>query len=322
MPSKQRNIVGIDLGGTNMQIGVVDSANRILGRCKRKTRPENGADGVIERIAEGVETACKEAKVGLDDIAGVGIGAPGAIDMVGGVVMEAPNLRWMDVPLAKLLSKKLKDIPVLVDNDVNVAVYGENAIGAGQNAPDVLGVWIGTGIGGGLVINGKLYYGGFGTAGEIGQIILFPNAPLGNRTLEHCCSRKYVVERLVRLIRNNNPSILTEIADGPLEEIGAGTLGKAYERNDELTRLVVDESADLLGTALSGFVSTLALPMVILGGGMTEGIGRPYVERVAKAIRANVFPARCQKVQVVATKLADDAGLLGASLLAREKFAS
>lgn len=322
MPPKSRFIVGIDLGGTNMQIGVVDPSNKIVGRCKRKTRPENGADGVIERIAEGVETACKEAGITLDDIGGLGIGAPGAIDMATGTVMEAPNLRWIDVPLAKQLSKKLHDTPVLVDNDVNVAVYGENGAGVGKNAPDVLGVWVGTGIGGGLVLNGKMYYGGFGTAGEIGQIILYPNAPLGTRTLEHCCSRKYVVERLARLIRNNNPSMLTELADGPLEEIGAGTLGKAYERDDPLTKSVIDESADLLGTAIAGFVSTLALPVVILGGGMTEGIGKPYVERVAKAIRANVFPARCQKVQVLATKLADDAGLLGAALLAREKFGS
>lgn len=319
MPPKAPLVAGIDLGGTNMQIGIVDATNKVVGRTKKKTRPENGTESVIDKIAEGVREACKESAIEVTDLTAVGIGAPGAIDMEHGVVMEAPNLRWNDVPLAFMLGERLRKKPVVVDNDVNVAVYGENKLGVGKNASDVLGVWVGTGIGGGLVLNGKLYYGGFGTAGEIGQIVLYPNAPMGYEILEQCCSRKFVVERLIRLINANHPSILPELAGPELADIGAGTLGKAYDRGDELVRAVVDESADLLGIAISGFVSVLSLPMVILGGGMTEGIGKPYVDRVAKSIRAHVFPDRCREVEVLATKLADDAGLLGAALLAREK---
>ncbi len=131
-------VVGIDLGGTNVQIGVVGDGKKVLGRAKRKSKPEEGRDAVIGRIVEGVEEACKEAKIKVSEIAGVGIGAPGAIDPDTGTVIEAVNLRWDNVPLADLLGKKLNK-PVFVDNDVNVAVYGENKLGAGENARDLLG---------------------------------------------------------------------------------------------------------------------------------------------------------------------------------------
>lgn len=314
-------LIGIDLGGTNMQIGVVDASNKVLGRTKKKTKADEGQDAVISRIVAGIEEACEAAKVKVADLGAVGIGAPGGIDHKRGVVMEAPNLRWNNVPLANLLSEKLKGRPVVVDNDVNVAVYGENKLGAGNNAEDLLGVWVGTGVGGGLILNGKLYQGGFGTAGEIGHTVLFPGAALGNRKLEENCSRKFIVLRLARLIRANNPSALTEIAGGDekIEGVGAGALGEAYRKGDDLVCRVVDESADLLGLAIAHSVTVLALPLVILGGGLTEALGEPYVRRVQASVRAAAFPDRCKGVKVVATKLEDDAGLLGAALLAREE---
>jgi glucokinase len=323
MPPTASNalVVGIDLGGTNMQIGVVDASNKVLGRTKKRTKADEGQDAVVGRIVAGIEEACEEAKVKVADLAGVGIGAPGGIDRKRGIVMEAPNLRWNDVPLAKILSDRLKGRTVVVDNDVNVAVYGENKLGCGNNAPDVLGVWVGTGVGGGLILNGQLYQGGFGTAGEIGHTVLFPGAALGNRKLEENCSRKFIVLRLARLIRANNPSALTEIAGGDdkIESVGAGALGEAYRKGDDLVRRVVDESADLMGIAIAHSVTVLSLPLVILGGGLTEALGDAYVKRVQASVRAASFPERCKSVKVVATKLEDDAGLLGAALMAREE---
>jgi glucokinase len=146
-------VVGIDLGGTNMQIGVVDPSYKICARSKRKTKAAEGCEAVVQRIVEGVEEACQNAGIRAADLGGLGIGAPGAVDPKRGVVLEAVNLRWSDVPLCDILSKRL-GIPVMLDNDVNVAVYGENRLGAGENARDLLGVWIGTGIGGGLILNG------------------------------------------------------------------------------------------------------------------------------------------------------------------------
>ncbi|HVZ93266.1 MAG TPA: ROK family protein, partial [Phycisphaerales bacterium] len=297
--------IGVDLGGTNMQIGVV-VGDKVLGRCKHKTRAEEGSKHVVDRIADGIRRACKEAGIGPDKLAGIGVGAPGAIDHRKGVVLEAPNLRWNNFPLAKELAKRVKGPPIVIDNDVNVAVHGENRLGAGQNASDVLGVWIGTGIGGGLVLDGKLYQGRYGSAGEIGQMTLFPNAALGNRTLEENCSRKHLARRLAQLVASNRPSMLTKITGGEIAAAGAGAIAEAYHKGDALTRMVVDEATDLLGLAIGGCVTLLSLELVILGGGMAEAMGDVYVRRVSAAMGKVVFPASLKRVRVVATELADN----------------
>lgn len=309
--------VGIDLGGTNMQVGVVNGSDKAISRIKKKTKADEGRDIVIDRIVRAIEEACAGAKLTVAQLGGVGIGAPGAVDSSQGVVLEAVNLRWDDVPLAKILRQKL-GVPVYLDNDVNVAVYGENELGAGNHARDLLGVWAGTGIGGGLILNGELYYGGFLTAGEIGHVVLFPNNPSGWRSLEHACARTAVVERILRLIRANRKSIVLDLADGDPAKVKSETIARAYEKGDALTVEVVDQAADLLGVAIASVVTLLSLPRVVLGGGLTEALGRPFVDRVQRSCRASVFPDRCRKVEVVASKLEDQAGLLGAALLARK----
>lgn len=314
-------VVGIDLGGTNMQIGVVTREAKVIARAKRKSRADEGRDAVIGRVVDGVREACAEAGLAPADLAAVGIGAPGAVDPTTGVVLDAVNLRWNDVPLAKILTERL-GVPAVVDNDVNVAVYGENRLGAGENARELLGVWVGTGIGGGLILGGRLYYGSFLTAGEIGHMIALPGNMPGTRSLEHNCSRTAVVERIIRLVRSNRKSVITELCDGDLESIKSKTVAKAYGMGDELVVEVVDSAADLLGTVIAGVVTLLSLGRVVLGGGLTEALGDPYVDRVKKAVRRHVFPDLCRQVKVVGTRLMDDAGVLGAALLAMERAPS
>lgn len=312
-------VVGIDLGGTNVQIGVVGPEKKVVGAAKRKTKPDEGRDAVLSRIADGIEEACSQAKIKMSELAAVGIGAPGAIDPAGGIVLEAVNLRWNDVPLAKLLGDKLR-LPVFVDNDVNVAVYGENKLGAGENARDLFGVWLGTGIGGGLILNGELYYGTFFTSGEVGHTTLFPGNPPGSKSLEQNCSRTSIVERLVKLIKANRKSVIPSLVDGDLDEIKSKTVAKAYQMGDELTVHVVDNAAELVGVAIANVVTLLSIGRVVLGGGLTEALGEPLVDRVKKSVRAHVFPEKCKAVKVVGTKLLDEAGVLGAALIAYERM--
>lgn len=319
MPTRAKPFVGIDLGGTNMQIGVVAPGNQITGRARKKTMAEKGQASVIARVVEGVHGACEQAGITVAQLGGVGIGAPGAIDPAAGVVLEAVNLRWNNVPLARILQARLK-VPVLVDNDVNVAVYGEWKAGAAKGDRDVLGVWVGTGIGGGLVLGGRLHYGHFLTAGEIGHMHVLPTNPPGQRTLEHNCSRSAVVERIVRLVRSNRKSMVTELVQGDFDKIRSKTIAEAYAAGDSLVREVVDDSADLLGAHVGGIVTLLALPRVVLGGGLTEAVGSPYVARVRDAVRRVAFPDKCKAVDVVASELLDDAGIIGAALLAAEKI--
>lgn len=317
------NFAGIDLGGTNMQLGVVTLGSKgddakLIGEAKKKTKAEEGQDGVIGRIIEGLVEACASARISVKDLAGVGIGAPGAVDPVDGIVLEAVNLRWKDVSLASVLSKRL-GVPVFLDNDVNVAVYGEFRLGAGRGCNDMLGVWVGTGIGGGLILKGELYYGHFMTSGEVGHTILFPNNPPGHRSLEHNCSRTAIVDRLIRLIGSNRKSSLTKLVDGDLDKIKSKTVSKAYEDKDPLTLEIVDDAADMLGVAISNAVTLLSLPRVVLGGGFTEALGAPFVERVQASCRRFAFPDRCKKVVVVESELMDHAGVFGAAMIARER---
>lgn len=318
MPSG-KVFIGIDLGGTNIQIGAVSDEFRLLATTKRKTRAEEGLESVLERITDGIDEACRGAGVAVTDLTGIGIGAPGAVDATEGVVLEAVNLRWNDVPLASIMSKRLK-VPVFLDNDVNVAVYGENRLGSGKNAENLLGVWVGTGIGGGLILNGKLYYGHFFTAGEIGHTILFPGNPPGIRSLEHNCSRTAVVDRLARLISGNRKSSVMAMVDGDVTRIKSRTIGKAFADGDALTVEIVESVAYLIGVSVAGVVTLLSLPRVVLGGGLTEALGQPFVDLVQRSARRHAFPDVCRKVDVVASRLEDNAGVLGAAMIAAERL--
>lgn len=315
--AKSKPVVGIDLGGTNMQIGVVDAEHKLLGRSKKKTRAAEGQAKVIERIVEGVREACAEAKIDVSQVMGIGIGAPGAINPHTGTVVMAPNLGWTNTPLAAILKKKT-GVPVVVDNDVNVAVFGEHRLGAGRGVDDLLGVWLGTGVGGGLIFNGKMYYGARFTAGEIGHCILFPSTPPGTRKVEQSCSRTAVVRHILALIHHGAPSVIPEMCGGDLSEVRAKTVAQAYAKDDRPTREVIDNAAELLGIVIANAVTLLSLPRVVLGGGLTEAMGDLIVKPVRESVKRHVFPESLRDVEIVATKLEADAGLLGAAMLARE----
>ena len=317
---KDRPFVGVDLGGTNMQIGVVDPSNTIVGEARRKTQADSGLAKVLDRIADGIKDACEAAGLAPKDLGGIGIGAPSPIDPDRGVVARAVNLGWTDVHLADVLSRRL-GVPVAVDNDVNVAVFGEWRLGAGQGTNDLLGVWIGTGVGGGLILRGEIYAGRFFTGGEIGHITLFPGAPRGSRSVEDFCSRTAVSARLGKRIRSGEYSTLIELTHGRLETIKSKLIARAYGEGDALTREVVNEAADLLAVPIANAVTLLGLPRVILGGGLTEALGEAFVKRVREAVRRELFFDSTRGVDVVASTLEDNAGLLGAAQLARERLA-
>lgn len=322
MGGGERLIVGIDLGGTNMQVGVVRFGSaggfKIIGREKKKTKADQGLEGVLDRVAKAVQAACDNAGVQLDSIDAIGIGAPGVIDPCRGVVVEAVNLRWTDAEVSRMLRARIGR-PVLLDNDVNAAVLGEHRHGAARGARTVLGVWVGTGIGGGLILNGEMWYGQWLSAGEIGHMWALPQCSPGNRSLEHNCSRSAIVDRITRLIRANRKSMIEELVDGDLTKIRSMDLAKAYDAGDDLVCEVVDHAAELLGIHLGSVNTLLSLETIVLGGGVTEALGKPWVERVAKWVRKVSFPDKAKEVDVVATRLADDAGVVGAAMLAAER---
>lgn len=325
MPKKSL-VIGIDLGGTNMQVGVVDSRNRLLGRAGKKTKAREGAAAVIDRIVAAVKLACDEAGVAISDIAAVGIAAPGAMDIPRGIVLEAPNLRWNDFPLRDVLRRRLRR-PVVLENDVNGAVWGEYCLGAasprrskpapGHHNDDVLGVWVGTGVGGGLILGGRLFHGSFFTAGEVGWCTLFPDGRKGRRTVEDFCSRTGMSRTILERIKRFPKSRLFDETKGTGEVTGSKQLARAYRAHDKLAVEVVNEAAHLLGIAIANYVTVLSVGTVVVGGGVTEALGKPYLDRISRSFRAHVFPRRCADARMVMTMLKDDAGVFGAALLAR-----
>jgi glucokinase len=308
--------VGVDLGGTNVSAGVCDAKNKVIAREKKKTKAEGGTSAVIERICKTVTEAVEKARLTLKDIAGVGIGAPGAVDIERGIVLEAVNLRWTDFPLADALKDELK-LPVTVDNDVNVGTWGEHVAGAATEFDDLIGVFIGTGIGGGIILGGQLYHGHGFTAGEIGHTILFADTPIGLRTLENRASRTAMANLLRQLIAANKPSKLVKITGGNLEEIRSATIAAALDDGDELTTTVVKTMARYVGIAIANTVTLLSLPCAVVGGGAVEAMGDTYVKWVRQAFEEHVFPDNLKSAKVVASKLGDDAGVVGAASLAR-----
>lgn len=338
-------IVGIDLGGTNINVGIVDHQLRVIpgSRINKKTQAAQGVATVLERIASAVRESLDGAGLSSRDVSAIGIAAAGAVDSARGVVLKGGNLGFTNVPLAEQLRRRT-GIRALVENDVNAAVYGEwvHPRGAILGVNDALGVWIGTGVGGGLVLSGKLYSGGFFTAGEIGHTPLVLGAPMGRRSLEQNCSRTAISDRLLALIASGHDSVLRRLVDEEkkalldkakkdLKDKGKLTwqfesnkvlrsraISEAYRHGDPLTLSVVHEAAELLGTAIAGAVTLLSLPHVVLGGGFTEALGAPWVRAVRDATRARVFPPELRKVEVVGTRLKDQAGIIGAALLARD----
>jgi len=312
--------LGIDLGGTNIQGGVV-VGGKVIARDSTKTKSAEGSEAVVKRIVKLCEELVDEAGFKKSEIAGLGIGAPGAVDHRTGTVIKAVNLGWEDYPLAEVLGDAVK-WPVTVDNDVNVAAWGEYRAGAAKKLKKVdslLAVWCGTGVGGGLVLDDQLFHGARFTAGEIGHTVVRSGAGRGRRTLEDLAGRKNVVELLTRLMQTGHASAMDDIVDGDYGRIRSKALAAALEQKDPLTTELLKEAATAVGHAIASTVTLLSLPAVVLGGGVSDALGDRWANWVRSAFDDAVFPEVLRSTEIVVGALGDDAGVIGSALLARER---
>lgn len=309
-----RHTIGIDLGGTNIQVGIVAPDGEVLARAKAKTQALEGQQAVLDRVASTARNAVERAELSIKDIDCCGMGVPGPLNPQTGVVFEAVNLRWENAPVAAEIRERL-GVPVTLENDVNAAAWGEFNHGAGRGATNLVAAWLGTGVGGAFILNKAMFYGSNFTAGEIGHMLIDPYAAPGNRTLEHNCSRSAAADRLLRLVNANEHSVLSEFVGE--KQLRSKNIAKAYHAEDPLTLEVIADLGQRLGLHLGSLVTALSLDRIVLGGGLTEAVGQPLVDIVRKAARKAAFPDVCKQVEVVASELEDDAGVIGAALLAR-----
>ena len=311
--------LGVDLGGTKIETALVDTAGRIVASHRHPTHLEKGPNGVIADVVTSIKTCLDEAGMTAQ---GLGVGMAGQVDRAG-TVRFAPNLGWRNVPLQVKLQEAL-GMPVIVNNDVHAATWGEWQHGAGQGIDDLVCLFVGTGIGGGIVSGGQLLEGCYHTAGELGHMTIVA----GGR---HCrcpnrgCLEAYaggwaIAERAQEAARVDPKAgqRLVTLA-GSIQQISAATVTQAYTDRDPLARRLVEETAQYLAAGLVSIINAFNPCLLVLGGGVILGLPE-YIAMVEGAVRENALPTAVEGLRIVIAALGDKAGVIGAAALARDKI--
>lgn len=310
---------GIDLGGTKIQAVILDPAGKVLGSARRPTPRSGGPRAVVRELAATLGDAAKAAGTPLATLGGTGVGTPGAVDRERGTVSNARNLPGFDgaVPLASLLESEI-GLSVELGNDVGVALDAEGQLGAGAGCNSFIGAWWGTGVGGGVILDGRRWLGR-GAAGEIGHTIVKKDGarcPCGLRgCLEAYAGRGAMEARARKLVaRGQRTELFDLMRKKQLERLTSGVWAKALERDDRLAHKLVDRAISALATALASTVNLLDVECIVIGGGLGSRLGQPAVDRIATELRPRLFrPDAAPPVRLSA--LGDLAGATGAALL-------
>jgi glucokinase len=316
-------ILGIDLGGTKVMAAVLDNDGTILSRARAKTRAWRDDEAVFHTIAQTARRAIESAAIDPGLVRAIGMGAPGPLDPDTGYIIESSNLKFENFPMGPRLSEEF-GCPAILDNDVNAGTYGEFRAGAARGARDVLGMFIGTGIGGGLIINGRLYNGFSKNAGEVGHIIIeaggrSPRCGCGNRgCLEALASRTAMTRDIRKAVRRGKKTLVSKLLKKETDVLSGGDIRKAYNAGDEIVSRVVTRAAKLIGVGIGSLVNVLAPEIVVLGGGVVEALGDDFIERVDRSTRRIAVDFATKDLKIVRAELGDDAGVIGAAMLARE----
>jgi glucokinase len=308
--ARGRNVFGIDMGGTNLRVALGSPAGELLDKRFRATQAEPGAEAGIKALTEMMEELAAANNLRMSDIGATGVGVPGPSNPATGVLLNPPHLPgWHNFPVAGRL-EAATGIPTRLENDAQLAAYGEFHRGAGRGTRHLLYVTISTGIGGGIVIDGKLYIGAGGTAGEVGHIVIDPDGPIcgcGRRGhLEAVASGTAMARIAAERIAAGETSSLSR-----LEKITAKAIGDAADAGDALAQAVLRDSGRLLGLGLGGLLNILDPEVLVLGGGVIM-IGPAFLDHVHPAIKESAFESTYSHVRIVTVELGQDAGLVGA----------
>lgn len=328
----ERYAIGVDLGGTKILAGVIDLHDgKVVGLSKKRTASGSNKD-FMGRLYEAVDNALNEAKLPDGEKPGhLGIGIAGQVDREKGILIAAPNLGvTSELPLVSLLSQRY-NMPVALGNDVEVATLGELQFGAGKDYDNFLCIFVGTGIGGGIVQNGQIYRGATGTAGEIGHITINADGRIcgcgGRGHLEAYCSRTAITVTLLGEMHRGRASVLREILPQEALTGGSGSGGiairskqiaKAVEAKDELVLSVLNDAARYLGLGLAAVTNFYNPRRIILGGGLIDAVD-VFFEAAARNVRYEALSVPAAQIEVVKAALGDYSGIVGAAFLPQRK---
>jgi len=311
--------VGIDLGGTNIKIGLFDSALKLLSKTSVATKADMGPEVVIDKMTQTVEKLIIEAGLSLQDVAAVGIGTPGPAKYSEGVIIKSTNMpTFKNVPICRMLNERL-GAPVVYDNDANVACWGEYAVGAGKGVKDMVFFTLGTGIGGGIISNGELVHGCDENAAELGHMIIYPdgrNCNCGQRgCVEAYASADSTARRAAEAVEAGAESSLKKV----LDEKGQITSKDVYEHlddGDKLAKEITDGTAKALAITCINMLHTTEPKRIVFAGGMIAA-GDVLLNRIKDFFNEHIWTLKKEMVEICFATLGEDAGIIGAAALAR-----
>ncbi len=317
---QKRYGIGIDLGGTKILAGVVDvESGKVLGSSRKKTHAERGAKAIADRVKEVTQEALDAAKLPTNSsMVGIGVGAAGQLDHQKGVILASPNLPFENFPLAEQLQSQF-NLPVTLANDVEAAAYGELYHGAGKGCPLFVCVFVGTGIGGGIVQNGKLFRGASGTAGELGHMTVVAGGrlcPCGSRgCLEAYASRTAMTHAIAGEIKHGRQSVVKADIEAGTGVLRSGHFADAIAAKDELVTQIVYEASNYLAYGLASVINFYNPQKIILGGGVIEAMDIMF-DRATQRAKEIALASPSRAVAFERAALGDNAGMVGAATLA------
>ena len=307
--------IGIDLGGTNIAIGIVDEKNTIVEKISTPTRLPDSAENIVERIYLACEELLSKAGLGFEDIAGIGLGYPGAIDSKEGIILFSNNFRYKNIPLGKMLSEKFGKT-VYCENDANAAAYGEYLVNDGDKDATLVAITIGTGIGGGVIIGGKLYSGNKFSGGELGHMVIDFNGLPCNCGRRGCyevyASATALIRQTKEAMQNDPHSKMWQLCDGNIENITGKTAFDGLRAGDKTAKAVVEQYADYVAIGLVNIINSFGPETICISGGISKE-NETILEPILRHIEMNK-PINCQTTVKIA-KLDNDAGIIGAANL-------
>ena len=315
MPKTEKYAVGVDLGGTNIKIGIVTQKGKIIKKISISSKAEGGPEKVVKQIKLGIKEVLSGNK---NKIRGIGIGAPGVVSVKKGTVENPPNFPgWTKVNLGHIIKKEL-GIDCHVENDANAAAIGEMIFGSGKRYNSFVMITLGTGVGGGIIINRKLYRGEIGAAGEVGHITINYNGPRCNcgsyGCIEAYVGNNYLISKVKSdLTASPNPKIL-KLVKNDLNLLTPIIINKAAENGDAFAKSVINEMGEQIGSVLASVSNLMDVSTFIIGGGVS-GFGKPLFTAINKSLVERVITSLRNRVKVLPAKLKNEAGIKGASAL-------
>ena len=317
----QSNTLGIDVGGTKIQAGVINAKGRLISRAKMPTHSSENAKIIINRIFECGKKAILKSGIGIESIKCAGIGTAGLIDSKKGVVVSAPNLaNFKNTNLKKPL-EKLFGFPVFIENDVNCGALGEFHYGVAKKYSSGISLFIGTGIGGAIINDKKLYTGKNGVAGELGHIVIDINSntvcPCGNKgCFENLASRKALANKIIMLSKKKKNTIIKELTKNYTLELKSSLLKKAFIKKDKITLSAVKEEAHILGIGCANYINIFNPEVIVLGGGLMEAIGKYIIKDIRRSAKKYAFEIGYKNCDIVIDENSDISVIRGASVAA------